>query len=67
MKQQPEDVVEKKEKKHGIVIGRALGEKARDCNRKSFGRTKRREKTEKEKAEWKLQKICLKIKWIRKP
>ena len=47
--------------------GREEGEEARDCNRKSFGRTKRREKTEKEKAEWKLQKICLKIKWIRKP
>ena len=47
--------------------GREEGEEARDCNRKSFGRTKRREKTEKEKAEWKLQKICLEIKWIRKP
>ena len=40
-------MAEKREKRHGIVIGRALGEKARNCNRKSFGRTKRRANTEK--------------------
>ena len=37
---------EKKARKLGITIGRALGEKARNCNWKSFGRTGRREETE---------------------
>ena len=60
-------MVEKKAKRHGITIGRALGEKARNCNWQSFGKTRGREKTAKEKAEWKQLKICLKIKWIRKP
>ena len=49
------------------LCGREEGEEARDCNWQSFGKTRRREKTAKEKAEWKQQKICLKIKWIRKP
>ena len=49
------------------LCGREEGEEARNCNWQSFGKTRGREKTAKEKAEWKQLKICLKIKWIRKP